>query len=132
MLQLYGPVPGDDIWLFPQLHRAKLKAADFNRVEIVRHKPKEEKLVLVRDPETKQWRMLEPYQTRVEAHLVNQLIDDIQDAPPRGAGSLARDLSEYDLEPPTDQRHADPDQGETSDARTSARPACSTATRWCS
>src|SRR5207253_6159279 len=69
-------------------------------VEIERFRPEAEKLVFVRDPESKNWRMTEPHPIRVDRAAIDHLVDQVRDARKYENVDLTSNLAEWELDSP--------------------------------
>ena len=69
-------------YVLPSMHKeaGPMKEDDITRVEIERTRPKEEKLVFVRDPGTKGWHILEPRNYQADSAAIDRLVHQIAEA----------------------------------------------------
>src|SRR5262249_5136698 len=88
--------------VFPKLREAKVAEKDITRVEIDRTGPPAEKLVFERADGTSPWRMKQPYETRVERSLVDNLVRDLLrlKRDEKASAEMPRDLASNGLQPP--------------------------------
>jgi hypothetical protein len=99
---LLGPTSASDsTFILPSMHkREAVKTDDIDHVEIDRVKPTKEKLVFERDPNTKNWMLVEPAKLRVDKHTVDRLVNQVFDARRYEYADLSSNLKDWDLDPP--------------------------------
>jgi hypothetical protein len=102
--QMFGTKPGEELYVMNDLRRAKVTADDIDTLEIERARPKEEKLVFVLDRDTKQWRMIQPFEARADSYAVNQVVRNIVNArkEERSKADVTSDLEKFGLQPPAE------------------------------
>jgi hypothetical protein len=110
-----GPSSGDSsAWVLPNMHNEAnpFPTKDIDRVEIDRHRPSEEKIVLVRDAASESWRIVEPRDYRADKFAVEDLLRQIYDARRDTRADVTNDPKAYGLEQPaaviTLQKETDP------------------------
>ncbi|MCS6849975.1 MAG: DUF4340 domain-containing protein [Gemmataceae bacterium] len=99
--QLFGPKPGEGNYVMTDLRRAKVKADDIDTIEIERLRPTAEKLVFVRDPETRNWKMTQPSEFRVDSAQVGRIVDQVINASRHEEAAVPRSLQEVELDNPS-------------------------------
>jgi hypothetical protein len=79
-----------------------LKQEDVDRVEVERNRPEKDqvKIVFVKDPETKQWKITEPRNYRADRWAVEDLVRQVYDARKDPTADKLTKLSEVGLDPP--------------------------------
>jgi hypothetical protein len=96
-----GSSPSDSTFVLPSLHKSDaVKTDEIDYVAIDRAKPKPEKLVFERDPNTKNWMLVEPAKLRVDKHTVDRLVSQVSDARKYENVDLTKNLKDWDLDPP--------------------------------
>ena len=79
LAQLFGKKPGLETYILPAMHNPEVKVDEITGVTITRSRPKEEKVVFVRDPE-KNWRLTEPFPAQADRFAVEELVRQVMDA----------------------------------------------------
>ncbi len=97
-----GPTSASDsTFILPSMHkREAVKTDDIDYLEIDRTKPTREKLIFERDPNTKNWSLVEPAKLRVDKHTVDRLVNQVFDARRYEPADLTSNLKDWDLDPP--------------------------------
>src|SRR5205807_2315877 len=88
--------------VFPSLRAGKVAEKEITRLEIDRPGPPAEKLVFERADGTSPWRMKQPYDTRVDGALVDNLVRDLLrlKRDEKASAQMPRDLAANGLQPP--------------------------------
>lgn len=88
--------------VFPSLRAGKVTEKEVTRLEINRPGPPAEKLVFERADGTSPWRMIEPYKTRVDGGLIDNLVRDLLrlKRDEKASAQMPRDLASNGLAPP--------------------------------
>jgi hypothetical protein len=96
-----GPTEGTSAYVLPSMHSGSSPVTDedVTRVEIDRARPEGEKIVFVKDPQTKKWRITEPVACAAD-YLVGTLVRDVYGAKRDPQSEPSNDLKQYGLEPP--------------------------------
>src|SRR5262245_51274579 len=98
-----GPSGSGDInYVIASLHdpAEPVSSNDIDTVEIERFRPEAEKLVFVRDPDSKNWRMTEPHPVRVNRFDVDHLVEQVRDARKYENVDLTSNLADWELDSP--------------------------------
>ncbi len=100
--QFLGVRPGDELYVLPDLHRAKLEGKEAQTITIERTKPTAEKVVFVRDDGSKTWRLTSPANARVsDQAAVNAIVSQLADARrEERIDDLGANLAARELDPP--------------------------------
>ena len=99
LTQLFGKKPGLETYILPAMHNPEVKVDEITGVTITRSRPKEEKIVFVRDPE-KNWRLTEPFPAHADRFAVEELVRQVMDAHREEKANLTSNLKQFGLEPP--------------------------------
>jgi hypothetical protein len=94
--------PDTSLYVMQEMHNpaSPLKWEDVDRVEIDRQRPKQTRIVFVR--EGKQWRISEPRELAADDFSVNNLVRQIYEAQRSTTADEAPDLKSWGLEPPAE------------------------------
>jgi hypothetical protein len=98
---MVGPSPSDaSAWVLPSMHNeaSPLTDRDIDRVEIERHRPNEEKIVLVKEGDN--WRITEPRDYRADRTTVEDLVRQIYDAKKAKDSDIKNNPAQYGLDTP--------------------------------
>lgn len=80
-----------------------MKEDSIDRVELERKRPNEEKIVFVKDAQTKQWQIVEPKKYRADRFAVEGLVRQVYDAQRDPQADQLKDLAKAGLEPPAER-----------------------------
>src|SRR5438105_4355506 len=97
--QAFGSKPGTETYVMSSMHKAKVNSDDIDGAVIERTRPKAEKLVFVRDAD-KEWRLIEPFEARVEKFAVGDLIRQVLDARREENADIDSNLKKWGLDSP--------------------------------
>jgi hypothetical protein len=91
-------------YVLPSMHRdaSPLKEDDITRVEIDRKRPKEEKIVFIRDPGSKRWRILEPRNYQADGLAIDRLVHQITEASLDTNADVLQEPKQYGLDAPAE------------------------------
>ncbi|HEY7157609.1 MAG TPA: DUF4340 domain-containing protein, partial [Gemmataceae bacterium] len=91
-------------YVLPTMHAASgpLKADDITRVEIDRTQPDAEKLVFVRDGDSKRWRIVEPRDYAADSSAIDNLVRQISSATLDPKADVVNKPKQYGLETPAE------------------------------
>src|SRR5262245_25683669 len=97
----YGPEKANTAFVLPSAHdKPEVKADAIDYVEIEHTRPKQEKIAFTRDPETKAWKMTQPYELRTERFVVERLVGQVLDARKDEKAEVSSNLAEWGLDNP--------------------------------
>lgn len=97
------PPPDNSLYALPGAHDPKhpMEVGDVDRVEIKRVRPNEETLVFAKDPESSDWRIVEPRSLRA-GPAVGDLVSEILNATRDQEADLPANAAAAGLEPPAE------------------------------
>ncbi len=96
-----GPSSSDSsLWVLPSMHNqaSPLPTSDIDRIEIERHRPNEEKIVLIRRGDS--WRIIEPRDYHADRMAVEDLLRQIHDARRETHTDVTNNPAQYGLDTP--------------------------------
>lgn len=101
--QLFSSKPGEELYVMAEMRRAHVEGKNVQTIEIDRNRPTKEKLKFTRDPETKHWKLEEPYEARVESDdAINRIFSQIHDARRDEKADRPNNAREAGLDPPAE------------------------------
>ncbi len=100
----YNPEKSSENYVLPSMHAKAdpMDPKDVDRVEIDRTRPNAEKLVFVKDPQTREWTIAEPITAPADGTAVDGLVREVYNAERDPNAGQLTDPKKFGLDPPAE------------------------------